>query len=132
MEQFITKTLRIERITLVGPASEKKAVYVWMKQNGYWPVKSGPYSDVDMCPRVDVDRFLIVAERWIEDDAATIPRAAVAAALAELRAEIAGDCNESVALFGNGGGHVTKVNECLRMLNRLDATISKLGLEVTK
>jgi hypothetical protein len=85
MQQFITKSLHIERITLVGPASESKGVLVWLNEKGYWIVKCGPYHDADMFPRVDINRFLIIAERWIEG---TIPVATVAAALRELRAEM--------------------------------------------
>lgn len=70
MQQFITKSLHIERITLVGPASESKGVLVWLNEKGYWIVKCGPYHDADMFPRVDINRFLIIAERWIEG---TIP-----------------------------------------------------------
>jgi len=95
---------------MIGPAFESQAALKWLNENGYWPVRSGPYQDANMFPCVDVDRFLIVAERQIEP---MIPAAAVRDALAELRTEMASMAVNLPADY---------------WIKKLDATMTALGL----
>ena len=53
----------IERIRIVGPAAEKHAVFEYLDDEGFRATNSGPYTDAKLKPRVDVTRFLIIAER---------------------------------------------------------------------
>ena len=63
MKQYITEAKNIERMTLVGPNSESKAVMQQLFEEGWRLIRSGPYSDREMFPAVDIDRFLFIAER---------------------------------------------------------------------
>jgi hypothetical protein len=61
--QWKVTTTQIEQLRIVGPYAEGKDCLTWLYENGYYPTRSGPYTDKEMFPKVDVKRFLITAER---------------------------------------------------------------------
>jgi hypothetical protein len=56
---------QIERITIVGKMEDSKRVMEYLYQAGYRVIRSGPYTDREMFPQVDIERFKFVAEREI-------------------------------------------------------------------
>ena len=68
MPDWIKEKVIVERITLIGPKDESKAAFDWLYENGYHTIRSGPYTDREMYPKVDIGRFLIVAEREVEKE----------------------------------------------------------------
>jgi hypothetical protein len=57
----------IERVTVSGPRADHTAARERLRESGYELRRSGPYSDRDMHPRVDVERFLYIAERTLAE-----------------------------------------------------------------
>lgn len=55
----------IERLTVVGKMDDSRRVMEWLHSRGFRLVRSGPYTDREMHPMVDVKRFKFVAEREI-------------------------------------------------------------------
>jgi len=53
----------VERLTVVGPQSKGTEVLDVLWENGFRVMRSGPYTDRAMHPKVDVSRFLFIAER---------------------------------------------------------------------
>lgn len=61
-----TQTEYIERGRFVGPMSEGQAVLKALHDDGWRTVRSGPYTDKQMHPRVDDSRFLFIMECDLE------------------------------------------------------------------
>lgn len=57
------ETTRLNRLRVVGPIAEFKRCMDWCETAGYVVRQRGPYTDQEMFPRADNDRFLIIAER---------------------------------------------------------------------
>lgn len=51
------------------PAAEGQECLAWLYENDYTANRTGPYTDREMYPLVDGDRFLFTAERVIISDA---------------------------------------------------------------
>lgn len=60
---WVIEVARIERVQIVGKKDEYDNCLQWLQDNGYSIVRSGPYTDSQMYPKVDATRFLFVAER---------------------------------------------------------------------
>lgn len=58
----VKKTI-IERLEVVGPGDSRRTILDELEEKGFNVVRSGPYTDKTMHPRVDVTRFLFIAER---------------------------------------------------------------------
>jgi hypothetical protein len=56
----------VQRVRIIGPQSESDRVFEYLFANGFRVVRSGPYTNSKMHPKVDVSRFLFVAERVID------------------------------------------------------------------
>lgn len=54
---------RVTRVRVVGPHEDSAKAFAWLAEQGFHVVRSGPYTDREMDPRVDVTRFLFIAER---------------------------------------------------------------------
>ncbi len=66
MTPYITRREHIERITVIGPMGESKQV---LHELSDWRmVRSGPYTDAKMFPKLDMNRFLFVMERVVSED----------------------------------------------------------------
>lgn len=62
----VRESALVRRLTLVGPQSERQALFdLLLATPGWRAVRSGPYTDREMWPEVDTERFLIVVEREI-------------------------------------------------------------------
>lgn len=61
--KYVTCVEKIDRITLVGPYSEGITILEQMHADGWRTVRSGPYTDRKIHPKLDVTRFLFVMER---------------------------------------------------------------------
>lgn len=56
----------IERLTIVGQREDSERVTAWLADQGFRFVQSGPYTDREMFPAVDVSRFRFTVERVLE------------------------------------------------------------------
>lgn len=65
--QYVRSASDFTRISLVGPTGESKTVLEALYADGWRVTRSGPYTDEEMFPRVDMTRFLFNAERQITD-----------------------------------------------------------------
>jgi hypothetical protein len=63
--KFATLIDRVERFRVVGPAAKAGEVMDALHANGFRLLRSGPYTNKQMHPRLDMDRFLYIAEREI-------------------------------------------------------------------
>jgi hypothetical protein len=54
-------------VRLTGPRAQAEATLEWVHGQEGHVVRSGPYTDSEMHPMVDVDRFLIVAHIPVSD-----------------------------------------------------------------
>lgn len=66
-EKYIQTREVVERVRLVGPASESDSVTASLVAARFRITQAGPYSDREMYPAVDLTRFLFIAERQIDD-----------------------------------------------------------------
>lgn len=57
----------VERLTIVGQRKDSERVTKWLTERGFRFIQSGPYTDREMFPAVDVERFRFVVERVIEE-----------------------------------------------------------------
>jgi hypothetical protein len=55
----------IERLTIVGQSKDSERTMKWLAARGFRIVQSGPYTDREMFPTVDVERFKFVVEREV-------------------------------------------------------------------
>lgn len=55
----------VERLTIVGKEQDSRRVMKWLAERGFRIIQSGPYTDREMHPNVDLTRFKFVAEREI-------------------------------------------------------------------
>lgn len=53
----------IERLTVIGQKKDSERVTAWLTERGFRFIQSGPYTDREMFPRVDVERFKFIVER---------------------------------------------------------------------
>jgi hypothetical protein len=65
--RYITEILAIERVTVVFPTSEINEVGEELYAQGYSIKRSGPYTDKDMFPKVDVTRQMWVCEKELSE-----------------------------------------------------------------
>jgi hypothetical protein len=65
-QTWTVEAKRIERLRIVGPYAEGKECLEWLYANGFSVTRSGPYTDREMHPACDIERFLFTAEREIE------------------------------------------------------------------
>lgn len=65
-ERYIVKRESFERIEVVGPMAEGKRVLQELHDAGWRTTRSGPYTDREIFPRADINRFLFIAEREIK------------------------------------------------------------------
>jgi len=65
-DEYIKERVYIERIDVIGPMDEGETVLKALWAEGYRTIRSGPYTNRDMHPNVDMTRFLFIAEREIE------------------------------------------------------------------
>lgn len=59
---------QIQRVTIVGPQVKSKEVFDTLFENGFRVTRSGPYTNSRMHPRVDITRFLFIAERIVDEE----------------------------------------------------------------
>lgn len=57
----------LEQVTIIGPQSKRKELFRFLDEGSFRVVRSGPYTDRKMFPRVDLTRVMIVAVRSAED-----------------------------------------------------------------
>jgi hypothetical protein len=55
----------IERLTVIGKIADSQRVMAKLHEFGFRIIQSGPYTDREMHPSVDMTRFKFVAEREI-------------------------------------------------------------------
>ena len=67
MNEFVVDRKIVEQITLVGPRSESTRVIDELSADGFRVTRSGPYTDKDLYPKLDMTRFLLKAERTLEE-----------------------------------------------------------------
>lgn len=60
------ETAHIERLRIIGPYADSQACLHWLFENGYTVKRSGLYTDHEMFPKVDIERFMIDAERELD------------------------------------------------------------------
>ena len=60
------ETSLIERVRIIGPYVDGQECLQWLFEHGYTVKRSGPYTDREMFPKVDIERFLFDAEREID------------------------------------------------------------------
>lgn len=60
-EQYVTESVRLRRVVLVGPVAERKALYESLPPNARVR-ESGPYTDRGMWPKCDPMRFRMVVD----------------------------------------------------------------------
>ena len=53
----------IERLTIAGPMARSKDVMSMLHDDGWHLLRTGPYTDKDIYPRCNPDRFLFIAEK---------------------------------------------------------------------
>jgi hypothetical protein len=58
----------VERLDIVGPMEQAKAVKEHLFDAGFRTIRSGPYTDREMHPKADMTRFLFVVERVIKGE----------------------------------------------------------------
>lgn len=56
---------RMQRVTIVGPHKKSNEVFDTLFDSGFRVTRSGPYTNTRMHPRVDITRFLIIADRIV-------------------------------------------------------------------
>lgn len=59
---------QIQRVTIIGPQSKSNEVFETLFKNGFRVTRSGPYTNSRMHPRVDITRFLFIAERIVDEE----------------------------------------------------------------
>jgi hypothetical protein len=64
IDRYTTKTEKFERRTFVGPFDESKEMLDALGTEWHI-IRSGPYTDRKMWPKVDVTRYMLIAERKI-------------------------------------------------------------------
>ncbi|MDQ3918735.1 MAG: hypothetical protein M3348_09685 [Acidobacteriota bacterium] len=60
------ETSKLEEVRIVGPFADGSECLQWLYDNGFSVQRSGPYTDRDMHPDVDITRFLFTAVRKID------------------------------------------------------------------
>lgn len=58
----------IQRVTIVGPYEKSNEVFDILFDSGFRIVRSGPYTDKAMHPKVDMKRFLFIADRIVDQE----------------------------------------------------------------
>lgn len=66
MSDTIETRQTFERVTVVGPMSECQIKMMSLHDKGFRVIRSGPYTDAEMHPQVDVTRYKLVGEREVE------------------------------------------------------------------
>lgn len=66
MPKWTTHTEYREVLTLIGQQEDARDAMDWLHSEGYTIAQSGPYSNREMWPKVDVDRFKFIAWRDME------------------------------------------------------------------
>ncbi len=59
---------QIQRVTIVGPHGKSNEVFDTLYDSGFRVTRSGPYTNSRMHPRVDITRFLFIAERIVDQE----------------------------------------------------------------
>lgn len=59
---------QIQRVTIVGPHAKSNEVFDALFDSGFRVVRSGPYTNTRLHPRVDITRFLFIAERIVDQE----------------------------------------------------------------
>ena len=57
---------KIVRVEVVGPIESREATFDDLYDEGFTVTRSGPYTDRNIFPKVDPERFCIVAEKMGE------------------------------------------------------------------
>jgi hypothetical protein len=65
-DKFTKERSTLERRTLVSPMEKGQETLNALHADGWRTVRSGPYTNKRMFPKVDINRFLFVAEREVE------------------------------------------------------------------
>jgi hypothetical protein len=58
--------VRLERLRVIGPMENRLQVMNSLYADGFDVTQSGPYTDVELHPKVDSTHFLFIAEREIQ------------------------------------------------------------------
>ena len=61
------KTIIIERLEIVEHFGNESSVFDELRKKGYRITHSGPYTNKTMFPKVDPDRFMLTAERELQN-----------------------------------------------------------------
>jgi len=65
VQEYVTRRVLVERITLVFPTHQRDRVLADLARAGYRAVRSGPYTDETIWPDVDPARQLVEAHREV-------------------------------------------------------------------
>lgn len=64
--EHIKKRQVFERVEVIGPIDQGRAVLEELYEAGFRTIRSGVYTDKEMFPRCDDKRFLFIAEREVD------------------------------------------------------------------
>lgn len=66
--EHIKKRQVFERVELIGPMDQGRAVLNELYDAGFRTIRSGPYTDKEMFPRCDDKLFQFIAEREVQPE----------------------------------------------------------------